>query len=165
MAKNRKIPTAVRHQAIAARAQEEQETGVSTPSPRQALAQARQAGRKARNEAIAARTVEAGPSPVKPTRAEARAKPAPQFNLADGCLVTLVKNAIAFRLGAETNPYIPLQKGDVGVLMHRDLVSRGGRRSRGVWGTKTPLCHVMVAGAVVELPQSAVRACEAGDEN
>lgn len=102
---------------------------------------------------------EAGPSPVKPTRPTPRVKPAPQFNLIEGGLVTLVKSTIAFRLGAETNPYIHLQKGDVGVLMHRDLVSRELRRRR-EWGTKTPLCHVMVAGAVVELPQSAVRACD-----
>lgn len=164
MAKNRKIPTAIRHQAIAARAQEEQETGVSTPSPRQALAQARLAGRKARNEAIAARMAEAGPSPVKPTRPGPRVKPTPQFNLIEGSLVTLAKSTIAFRLGAETNPYIPLQKGAVGVLMYRDLVSRGtSPRGRGRRGT--PLCHVMVAGAVVELPQSVVRACEAGDES
>lgn len=160
MAKNRKIPTAVRHQAIAARAQEEQETGVSTPSPRQALAQARQAGRKARNEAIAARTAEAGPSPVKPTRPTPRVKPAPQFNLIEGSLVTLAKSTIAFRLGAETNPYIPLQKGAVGVLMYRDLVSSrtSARPTRAA--RHAPLCHVMMGGAVVEIPQSVIRACD-----
>lgn len=164
MAKNRKIPMAVRHQVKVTRAQEMQEAGVATISPREALTQARLAGRKARNEAIAARMAEAGPSPVKPTRAEARAKPAPQFNLIEGSLVTLAKSTIAFRLGAETNPYIPLQKGAVGVLMYRDLVSRGtSPRGRGRRGT--PLCHVMVAGSIVELPQSMVRGCDAGDEN
>lgn len=160
MAKNRKIPTAVRHQVNVTRAQEIQEPGEATISPREALTQARMAGRKARNEAIAARLAEQGAQPAKPIRPQTRVKPIIEHRLSMDGLVTLSKPTIGFRVGATIDPYIPLQKGAVGMLVARNIWhatrDRSGRRSR---PGREELCHVMLPAGIVELPVSVVRDC------
>lgn len=125
------------------------------PSKREQMTQARMAARQAfrekqkHTEAEALRAVKKHIIAQPPTVIE--------FNLAEGSLVVLSKNTTGFRLGAETNPYVVLQKGEMGILLYRDLVSRG-TASRGQGRRGTPLCHVMMSGTVVELPQSVLRA-------
>lgn len=154
MAKNRKIPLAVRHQVNMARMQEAPEA--DTVSPRAAMAQVRLAGRKARNEAIAARQSERDTTPVKPVRPEARVKPIVEHRLSVDGLVTLSKPTIGFRVGATIDPYIPLQKGAVGMLVARNIW-RATRRRSGLG--REELCHVMLPAGIVELPVSVVRDC------
>ena len=131
------------------------------PTKREQMNQARMAARQTfrekqkNSEAEALRAVKnhivAQPPPVR------------EFNLADGALVTLSKNVVGFRLGVSVDPYIPLKKGDMGVLLYRDLVSRG-TASRGRGRRGTPLCHVMMGGSIVEMPLSVIRAAADDDE-
>ncbi len=147
---------AVRRQVKVTRAQEIQEPGEATISPREALTQARMAGRKARNEAIAARLAEQGAQPAKPIRPQARVKPIIEHRLSMDGLVTLSKPIIGFRVGATNDPYIPLQKGAVGMLVARNIWHATRRRS-GLG--REELCHVMLPAGIVELPVSVVRDC------
>lgn len=125
---------------------------------RQALAQARLAGRQARNEAIAARMAEAGPSPVKPPRPAERTKPLVEHRLTVDGLVTLSRATIGFRVGATVDPYVPLQKGAVGVLVARNIWARRSPKRR------MELCHVMLPAGIMEIPVSMVRDCGGGDD-
>ena len=63
-------------------------------------------------------------------------------------------------MGATIDPYIPLQKGAVGMLVARNIWratrDRSGRRSR---PGREELCHVMLPAGIVELPVSVVRDC------
>lgn len=126
------------------------------PSKREQMTQARMAARQAfrekqkHTEAEALRAVKKHIIAQPPTVIE--------FNLAEGSLVVLSKNTTGFRLGAETNPYVVLQKGEMGVLLYRDLVSKRTSASPTRAARHAPLCHVMMAGAVLELPQSVLRA-------
>lgn len=131
------------------------------PTKREQMNQARMAARQTFREKQKQSEAEA----LRAVKNHIVAQPAPvmKFNIAEGSLVTLSKNTIGFRLGVEMNPYIPLQKGDVGVLMYRDLVSRG-TASRGRGRRGTPLCHVMMGGSIVEMPLSVIRAAADDDE-
>jgi len=149
---------AVRHQVLVARAEETPETGQVALSHRQAMAQARQAGRTARKEAIAARQLEAPAPQAKPARPVVRVKPAIQHRLSVDGLVTLSKPAVGFRLGTEKDPYVSLQKGTVGVLVA--LVSGRSVNLRARRIRQEQLCHVMTPMGIVELPVGVVRSCD-----
>lgn len=160
MSISKKTLSQVKRQIFSAQAEEARKAAEAgeapppqAPSAREQMKQARLSAREAFRER--------GPRPMKAVKAallEALPPPpAREFNLVDGALVTLSKNAVGFRLGASADPYIPLKKGDMGVLLYRDLAGKrvGTRASR-----SAPLCHVMMAGAVVELPQAVIRAVD-----
>lgn len=168
MSISKKTLSQVKRQIFTAQAEEARKAAEAgeppppqAPSAREQLKQARLSARQAFRER--------GPRPMKVVKAAvAEALPPPavrQFNLVDGALVKLSKNAIGFRLGADVNPYVSLQKGDMGVLLYRDLVSNGTRARPTRSARHAPLCHVMMAGAVVELPQSVIRAVEETDSD
>lgn len=151
MAKNRKISVAVRHQIAAARAQDAGETMVL---PNRALmAQARMAGRKLKRQVLAERLAESGVQPVKLTGRVIPRQVTKHMLTKDG-LVTVSKAIIGFRLGEVPNPFVPVAKGEVGVLVARDIWRTG---AKGAIDRRGELCHVMLSTGIVELPVSSVR--------
>lgn len=156
MAKNRKISVAVRHQIAAARAQD---AGETTVLPNRALmAQARMAGRKLKRQVLAERLAESGVQPVKLTGRVIPRQVTKHMLTKDG-LVTVSKAIIGFRLGEVPNPFVPVAKGEVGVLVARDIWRKG---VKGAIDRRGELCHVMLSTGIVELPVSSVR--DAGSE-
>ena len=151
MAKNRKISVAVRRQIADARAQD---TGETTVLPSHALmAQARMAGRKLKRQVLAERLAESGVKPVKLTGRVIPRQVTKHVLTKDG-LVTVSKAIIGFRLGEVPNPFVPVAKGEVGVLVARDIWRMG---AKGVIDRRGELCHVMLSTGIVELPVSSVR--------
>lgn len=151
MAKNRKISVAVRRQIADARAQD---TGETTVLPSHALmAQARMAGRKLKRQVLAERLAESGVQPVKLTGRVIPRQVTKHVLTKDG-LVTVSKAIIGFRLGEVPNPFVPVAKGEVGVLVARDIWRTG---VKGVIDRRGELCHVMLSTGIVELPVSSVR--------
>lgn len=126
------------------------------PTKREQMNQARMAARQTFREKQKQSEAEA----LRAVKNHIVAQPVPvrEFNLIDGALVTLSKNVVGFRLGVSVDPYIPLKKGDMGVLLYRDLVSNRAAARPTRAARHAPLCHVMIAGSVVELPQSVLRA-------
>lgn len=156
MAKNRKISVAVRRQIANARTQD---TGETTTLPNRALmAQARMAGRKLKRQVLAERLAESGVQPVKLTGRVIPRQVTKHVLTKDG-LVTVSKAIIGFRLGEVPNPFVPVAKGEVGVLVARDIWRMG---AKGAIDRRGELCHVMLSTGIVELPVSSVR--DAGSE-
>lgn len=156
MAKNRKISVAVRRQIADARAQD---TGETTVLPNRALmAQARMAGRKLKRQLLAERLAESGVQPGKLTGRVIPRQVTKHMLTKDG-LVTVSKAIIGFRLGEVPNPFVPVAKGEVGVLVARDIWRMG---VKGAIDRRGELCHVMLSTGIVELPVSSVR--DAGSE-
>lgn len=156
MAKNRKISVAVRRQIANARTQD---TGETTALPNRALmAQARMAGRKLKRQVLAERLAESGVQPVKLTGRVIPRQVTKHMLTKDG-LVTVSKAIIGFRLGEVPNPFVPVAKGEVGVLVARDIWRMG---AKGAIDRRGELCHVMLSTGIVELPVSSVR--DAGNE-
>ena len=151
MAKNRKISVAVRRQIADARTQD---AGETTVLPSHALmAQARMAGRKLKRQVLAERLAESGVKPVKLTGRVIPRQVTKHVLTKDG-LVTVSKAIIGFRLGEVPNPFVPVAKGEIGVLVARDIWRMG---SKGVIDRRGELCHVMLSTGIVELPVSSVR--------
>lgn len=158
MAKNRKISVAVRRQIADARAQD---TGETTVLPSHALmAQARMAGRKLKRQVLAERLAESGVKPVKLTGRVIPRQVTKHVLTKDG-LVTVSKAIIGFRLGEVPHPFVPVAKGEVGVLVARDIWRMG---AKGVVDRRGELCHVMLSTGIVELPVSSVRDVGADEE-
>lgn len=156
MAKNRKISVAVRRQIADARAQD---TGETTVLPSHTLmARARMAGRKLKRQVLAERLAESGVQPVKLTGRVIPRQVTKHVLTKDG-LVTVSKAIIGFRLGEVPNPFVPVAKGEVGVLVARDIWRMG---AKGAIDRRGELCHVMLSTGIVELPVSSVR--DAGSE-
>lgn len=152
MAKNRKIAPAVRRQVAVIRAQEAGETGTIMPS-HALMAQVRMAGRKLKKQILAERLAEGGIQPTK-LRGRVLQQQVIKHRLTQDGLVTVSKAVIGFRLGVATNPFIPVTKGEVGVLVARDIWRMG---AKGVVDPRGELCHVMLSTGIVELPVSSVR--------
>lgn len=152
MAKNRKIAHAVRRQVAASRSLDVGETGVVLPS-HALMAQVRMAGRKLKRQVLAERLAEGGVQPAK-LRGRVIQQQVIKHRLTQDGLVTVSKAVIGFRLGDMPNPFIPVTKGEVGVLVARDIWRMG---AKGVVDARGELCHVMLPTGIVELPVSSVR--------
>ena len=151
MAKNRKISVAVRRQIADA---QEQDAGETTVLPSHTLlAQARMAGRKLKRQVLAARLAESGVEAAMLTGRVIPRQVTKHVLTQDG-LVTVSRAIIGFRLGGMPNPFIPVIKGEVGVLVARDIWRVD---AKGIVDRRGELCHVMLSTGIVELPVSSVR--------
>jgi hypothetical protein len=114
MAKNRKIPLAVRSQVSMARMQEAPEA--DTVSPLTAMAQVRLAVRKMRNDALAAEpaSIKAPKRKRKGRRAVARKTPK-EFSLKEGSLFTAARQLFVKQSGGVG--WVLVEKGSSGIIL------------------------------------------------
>jgi hypothetical protein len=112
MAKNRKIPLAVRSQVSMARMQEAPEA--DTVSPLTAMAQVRLAVRKMRNDALAAEPASIKAPKRKRRRAVARKTPK-EFSLKEGSLFTAARQLFVKQSGGVG--WVLVEKGSSGIIL------------------------------------------------